>query len=79
MLYISINNQTFQNYQRHLTSRPAPNEEPVTEAEKDAMQLDQMGEQEPPQPLPTRRGRKRKNQEYDEQVLFLLFLKLSYY
>uniref|UniRef100_A0A224XIU6 Putative sister chromatid cohesion complex cohesin subunit n=1 Tax=Panstrongylus lignarius TaxID=156445 RepID=A0A224XIU6_9HEMI len=57
----------FKNYQRHLTSRPAPNEEPVLpEAEKDGMQLDQMGEQEQ-QPAPARRGRKRKNQEFDEQ------------
>ncbi|XP_014292872.1 double-strand-break repair protein rad21 homolog isoform X1 [Halyomorpha halys] len=53
----------FKIYQRHLTSRAAPNDDGL-DSEKDAMHLDQVPEEIAP---PTRRGRKRKNQEMIEE------------
>ncbi|KAL1123634.1 hypothetical protein AAG570_002710 [Ranatra chinensis] len=53
----------FKNYQRHLTSRIVPNDEGVVEPDKDGMPFDQLLTDQPP----TRRGRKRKQNDIEDQ------------
>ncbi|BES91784.1 Conserved region of Rad21 / Rec8 like protein [Nesidiocoris tenuis] len=58
----------FKNYQRHLTSRAVPNED-GDGADKDAMPLEQMPDDVPPPTTQPKRGRKRKNIDYNEDPI----------